>query len=112
MVVTSYYDFTDEHSAVFPPADQMRRDLETLRFNFERESWQYGREPLIGDPDCPVLAEAYGERGRSCYVVFVYKKVDGTYGCKHKPCFRDGDDRGPSFRLPEDAIRHQRDYHF
>jgi hypothetical protein len=90
----------------------MSEDLETLRCTFENESWPSGREPKIGDLDCPVLAEGYGERGRSCYVVFVYKKADKTYGCRHERCFQDGDDRGPSFRSPEDAIKHQRRNHF
>jgi hypothetical protein len=45
-------------------------------------------EPIIGSPDCPVLAELYGERGISCYVMFVWKKVDGTYGCRHERYFR------------------------
>ena len=92
--------------------DQMRRDLDTLNSLYEAASWASGNEPIIGSPDSPVLAEDYGERGRSCYVVFVYRKGDGTYGCRHEKCFRDGDDRGPSFRSPAEAIRHQRKQHF
>lgn len=92
--------------------EQMRCDLDALKKLFEAASWTQGSEPIIGDPDSPVLAEQYGERGRSCYVVFVYKKEDGTYGCRHERCFQDGDDRGPSFRSPTYAIQHQRKQHF
>jgi hypothetical protein len=91
---------------------QMRSDLDTLNALFEAASWTSGNEPVIGSPDCPVLAEEYGERGRSCYVAFVYKKEDGSYGCRHVRCFQDGDDRGPSFRSPVEAIKHQRKNHF
>ena len=92
--------------------EQMRMDLERLRISFEGCSWPAGVEPIMGHPDCPVLAEQYRDLGRSCYVVFVYQKTDGAYGCRHKGCFRDGDDRGPSFESPERAIHHQQSYHF
>jgi hypothetical protein len=91
---------------------QMQRDLDTLRDLYEAASWSPGCEPIIGSPDCPILAEHYGDYGRSCYCVFVYRKADRTYGCRHERCFQDGDDRGPSFRSPAEAIRHQRKYHF
>ena len=90
----------------------MRSDLDTLKALYEAASWARANEPDIGDPDCPVLAEQYGERGRSCYVAFVYKREDGTYGCRQERCYQDGSDRGPSFRSPADAIRHQRKQHF
>ena len=92
--------------------DQMRKDLEQLRVLFDQLSWRPGAEPIMGSPDCLVSAEQYGERGRSCYVVFVYKKTDRTYGCRHERCFRDGDEGGPTFRSPEEAIRHQQRQHF
>jgi hypothetical protein len=91
---------------------QMQGDLETLRESFEAARWRPGAEPIIGSPDCSVLTEEYGERGRSCYVIFVYKKSDGAYGCRHERCFRDGDGGGPSFGSPEEAIHHQRRQHF
>jgi hypothetical protein len=91
---------------------QMSKDLETLRVSFEEHSWHRGTEPVIGSQDCPILAENYGERGRSCYIIFVYQKADLSYGCRHELCFRDGDDRGPSFDSPELAIEHQRQHHF
>ena len=91
--------------------DQMRRDLEELRILFEEFSWRPEAVPIIGGPDCPVASELYGERGRPCYVVFVYKKKDKTYGCRHEGCYRDGHE-GPSFRSPEEAIGHQQRHHF
>jgi hypothetical protein len=97
---------------VLPMTDEMQSDLRKLEISFEMRSWRPGAEPIIGSPDCPVLAELYGDRGRSCYVVFVYKRADGAYGCRHERCFRDGDERGPSFRSPEEAIRHQQRHHF
>jgi len=93
-------------------AEQMRRDLDKLRVEYEAANWTNGHEPIIGSPDCPVLAEDHGIRGKSCYVVFVYKKGDGSYGCRHKNCFQDGSDRAPSSRSLTEAIRHQRKHHF
>jgi len=95
-----------------PLTNEMLSDLKKLEIAFEKRSWRPGVEPLIGSSDCEVLAERYGDRGRSCYVVFVCKHTDKTYGCRHERCFRDGDERGPSFRSLEEAIRHQRRYHF
>ena len=89
-----------------------RNELDALRRVFEAAKWRPGREPVIGSYDCPSLAEKYGARGRSCYVVFVYQKAAGPYGCRHDGCFRDGDDKGPSFQLITEAIKHQRSYHF
>ena len=91
--------------------DQMRKDLEELRIFFEQLS-RSAAVPIIGSLDCPVTAEQYGERGRPCYVVFVYKKADKTYGCRHTDCYRDGDGGGPSFKSLEGAIRHQEHHHF
>jgi len=92
--------------------DQMRKDLEKHRILFEGHLWRPGVEPIMGSPGCPVTAEQYGERGRSCYVIFVYRKSDNTYGCRHEGCFRDGDEGGPSFKSPKEAIRHQHRHHF
>jgi len=92
--------------------DEMRDNLNKLVVLFEMRSWRPGAEPIIGSLSCPVDAELYGDRGRSCYVVFVYKRADAAYGCRHERCFRDGDERGPSFCSPEEAIRHQRRHHF
>jgi hypothetical protein len=92
--------------------DKMKKDLGELMASFEERSWRPGAEPIIGSPDCPPLADLYGQRGRSCYVVFVYQKTNRSYGCRHELCFRDGDEGGPSFRSPEEAISHQHQHHF
>ena len=91
--------------------DQMRIDLNTLMCEYEAARWRPGHEPIIGSPDCPPLAQKYGDRGRSCYAVFVYRKAAGPYGCRHDGCFRDGDDKGPSFQSMMEAIKHQNNYH-
>jgi hypothetical protein len=92
-----------------PMTDRMQRDLEELRIAFLARSWHPGAEPIISSPDCPALAEQYGERGRSCYAVFVYEHSSGRYGCRHECCSQE---RNPSFRSMADAIRHQRLRHF
>lgn len=63
-------------------------------------------EPVVGHPDCPGLADDYGIPGASCYTVFVEVNEDRIYGCRYESCsaFR--------ARSLEDAIRHQRYYHF
>ena len=61
-----------------------------LNATYGKSSWRRGGKPIIGSPDCPMLAGQYASRGRSCYQVFVYQKGDGTFGCRHKECFRDG----------------------
>jgi hypothetical protein len=94
-----------------PMTERMRKDLEELISLFKKRSWRPEAVPIIGSPDCPILAEKYGDRGRSCYVVFVYKKANGKYGCRHERCFRDGEG-GPSFRSTEEAIHHQHLNHF
>ena len=91
---------------------QMRSDLNTLKDSYEKSSFRRGGEPIIGSPDCPKLAEKYAPRGRSCYQVFVYQKGDGTFGCRHEECFRDGTDSSPSSPSLTGAIRHQRSHHF
>jgi hypothetical protein len=89
-------------------------DLKLLEDIFKKASWlQHNRhEPLIGGPDCPALAEAYGERGRSCFIVFVHQKSDRTYGCRHEACFQENGEGGYSTRSLENVIRHQRYHHF
>ena len=73
---------------------------------------QNHHEPRIGDPDAPQLAELYGLRGRSCFIVFVHDWRDGPYGCCHEACFRPVNRGGYPTRSLEDAIRHQRHHHF
>ena len=91
-----------------------REDLKNLEAIFNRSSWLRGNnhEPRIGDPDAPKLAEAYGARGRSCFIVFVHEWGNGRYGCCHESCFRPMEQGGFSTRTLEDALRHQRYHHF
>ena len=92
---------------------QEAEDLTSLYDAFLKSPWlaRDQPEPRIGDPDCPPLAERYGQRGRSCFAVFVYQKPDLGYGCRHEGCFRDGGG-GISFRSMGEAIRHQQRDHF
>ena len=93
---------------------QQREDLNKLVDIFNRSPWLHGNilEPRIGDPDTPKLAEAYGARGRSCFIVFVHEWGNGAYRCFHESCFRPIEQGGYSARSLEDAIRHQRYHHF
>lgn len=93
-----------------PMTERMRKDLDELTALFIERSWRPAAVPIIGSPDCPILAENYGDRGRSCYVVFVYQNADKRYGCRHERCFQG--EGGPSFRSIEEAIRHQHRNHF
>ena len=63
-------------------------------------------EPVVGHPDCPGLADEHGIPGTSCYTVFVKFNEGGTYGCRYESC--------SAFRAHslDNAIRHQRYYHF
>jgi hypothetical protein len=90
----------------------MRPDLNALKDVYVKSSWPRAGEPIIGNPDCPALAEKYAPRGSSCYQVFVYWKDGGTFGCRHEECFRDGIASSPSFRSLTEAIGHQRVHHF
>ena len=87
---------------------QLIAELEVLSQAFHNFNWLAGNlpEPRIGDQDCHELAEKYGARGLSCFVVFVHHWGNQTYGCRYKAC-------SPySSRSLEDAIRHQRHHHF
>ena len=93
---------------------QKRQDLNNLENIFSGSLWLHGNihEPKIGDPDTPEVAEAYGARGRSCFIVFVHKGGNGTYRCCHESCFRPVERGGYATRSLENAIRHQRYHHF
>jgi hypothetical protein len=93
---------------------QKREDLNKLVAIFNSSPWLRANvhEPRVGDPDTPELAEAYGVRGRSCFIVFVDDWEDGTYRCCHESCFRPVERGGYSTRSLEDALRHQRYHHF
>ena len=84
------------------------QDLKLLEDAFNESDWLLDDllEPLIGDPACPPLADKYGIPRRSCYTVFVRENEDDTYGCQFESC------RAYKVASLEDAIRHQRYYHF
>ena len=86
----------------------MHPELVILERIFNMSQWLANNvpEPVIGHPSCPNLAEKYGTRGESCYMAFVEKKADGTYGCRHAGC---GVFLTSSL---DDAVRHQRSQHF
>ena len=92
----------------------MRIDLDSLYEQYLSSQWvaENRPEPCIGDIDCPILAERYGLRGRSCYSVFVYRRNDQRYGCLHDRCYQEGSPNGPGFRTMDKAVQHQRDHHF
>ena len=85
-----------------------REDLAKLEEMFNESPWllQHLLEPLIGDPNCPEMAETYGITRASCYTVFVELNEDETYGCRFERC------HAYEERSLEEAIRHQRYHHF
>ena len=88
---------------------QMIAELKVLSQAFHNSNWPAGNlpEPCIGDQDCHELAENYGARGHSCFVVFVHDWGNQTYDCRHETCLRGGNG-GPLYRSLEAAISHQR----
>jgi hypothetical protein len=84
------------------------KELRQLEDIFNKSVWLLDDliEPVIGHPSCPALAEKYGIRGASCYTVFVQVNDDDTYGCHNERC------RALRAHSLEEAIRHQRYYHF
>ena len=85
--------------------DQSLRRLERIidASAWLRDNWP---EPRIGNPDCPAEANQYGLRGESVFTAFVEDHEDGTYGCKRQLC------HVYSTRSLDEAVRHQRHYHF
>jgi hypothetical protein len=86
---------------------QMLLDLETLETTYNSSEWlkSQDHEPLIGDPNCPALAQEYGISRASCYSVFL-ERIDAKYQCRFERCRS-----FPPCSL-EDALRHQRCNHF
>lgn len=82
-------------------------DLKTLEKSFRESTWLRGNhhEPLVGDPDCPYLAQAYGLSRRSCLSVFVDTHTAG-YKCRFERCF------AFTFKNLDEALKHLRQHHF
>ena len=95
----------------FLPNDMDRKkllqDLKILESTYNNSEWlkNHDHEPLIGDPDCPALAQEYGISRVSCYSVFL-EEINATYLCRFERCR----DFAPCSL--EDALRHQRFNHF
>jgi len=94
-------------STTMPPS-RVKRNLEQLKEEYLNSSWFRFNvvEPRIGDIECLALAEEYGPRGQSCYIVFVTNRGSGNYGCIEDHCV------AFSAKTVEAALRHQRAYHF
>ena len=77
--------------SVFLPHDMDRQkllqDLEILESTYNNSGWlqSHDHEPLIGDPDCPALAQEYGISRVSCYSVFL-EEINATYLCRFERC--------------------------
>ena len=84
------------------------RDLKVLENAYNSAEWlkNHDHEPLIGDPNCPSLAQEYGIARASCYSVFLKKTSEDTYLCRFERC------QGFSACSLEHALRHQRYCHF
>lgn len=87
---------------------KMEMDLNILESKYNNAAWliNHDHEPLIGDFDCPSLAQDYGIARTSCFSVFLEKVNEGTYLCRFERCHG-----FPPCSL-EDALRHQRYSHF
>lgn len=87
---------------------QTTRDLRALERIYKDALWlrSDALEPLIGDQDCPHLAQTYGLPRRSCLTVFLDVHNDGSVNCRFERCL--------AFTLStvDNGLKHLRDYHF
>jgi len=86
----------------------MNKDLQELEELIRTLNWfiNSAHEPTIGAPESPRLADNYGTRGQSLFVVFLEKKDGGVHECAFERC------SATFTRNLEGAIRHIRDHHF
>jgi hypothetical protein len=87
---------------------QAARDLLTLEGLYKNALWlrNDAPEPLIGDQECPQLAEAYGLTRRSCLTVFLDAQNESSVQCRFERCFPF------TFSTVNNALRHLREHHF
>ena len=87
---------------------QTAKDLESLENLYKISLWfrSNAPEPLIGDQDCPHLAQTYGLLRRSCLTVFLDVQNDNTVKCRFERCF------AFTFSTVDDALKHLREHHF
>jgi hypothetical protein len=87
---------------------QMAKDLQTLEEIYKNAPWLIHDlpEPLIGDQDCPYLAQEYGLPRRSCLTAFLDAQSDGSVKCRFERCF------AFTFCTVDNGLKHLRDHHF
>ena len=102
----SLYDVPFRISGQINDKPQAIKDLTTLENAFIEWFRHNNHEPLVGDPDCPFLAQTYGLSRRSCLTVFV--DADDTIGhkCRFERCFEF------TFNTLDEALKHLRQHHF
>lgn len=108
---TAYLKYPTSVSPSSPsigPISGPQDDLVSLEQIFNSSSWLLNNEPepKIGQPDCPVIAEKYGARGRSCFTAFVEERGSRTFGCRFGRC------HAFLANSLHEAVQHQRSYHF
>ena len=102
------------HDALFCVSDQFVNapqaiaDLTILEETYKEAPWlkENHREPLIGDPACPHLAQTYGLSRRSCLTVFIDARNDTSHKCRFERCF------SFTFKNLDNALKHLRQHHF
>ena len=84
------------------------KDLQTLEELYKGAIWfkQDQPEPLIGDQNCPYLAQTYGLPRRSCLTAFLDAENDDMIQCRFERCF------AFTFSTIDNALKHLREHHF
>ena len=102
----SLYDVPFRIGGQFTNKPQAVEDLTTLERTYKEWFGRNSHEPLVGDLDCPCLAQTYGLSRRSCLTVFV--DTDDTTGhkCRFEWCF------AFTFNSLDEALKHLRQHHF
>jgi hypothetical protein len=92
-----------------PMADlQATKDLKFLEEFYRNSLWlrSDASEPLIGNQDCPHLAQTYGLLRRSCLTVFLDAQNERNVTCRFERCF------AFTFSTVDNALKHLREHHF
>jgi len=86
---------------------QAAKDLKSLEELYIKALWfrSDAPEPLIGDQDCPHLAQTYGLLRRSCLTVFLDAQNNSDVKCRFERCF------AFTFSTVDTALKHVREYH-
>lgn len=104
----SLYDTPFRISGQFTNELQAIEDLAALEKTYKESSWFRGNrhEPIVGDPDCPYLAQTYGLSRRSCLTVFVDVHDAAGHKCRFERCL------SFTFKHLDEALKHLRQHHF